>query len=412
MDARSLPRAASIVNRFIRMKRWNHCYREASPPGMPHNSRMPIRPTAGAACAALLLAACASAPAPTVPAPAAAAQAIPTVAETWESARTPAEEIDSLATWRTPDGDRWLIASAKSTHRLLVYDGSTGARLREVGGRGTAPGRFNRPNGLAVAGDHLFVVERDNHRVQVFALPGFAPLGSFGDDVLRSPYGIWLHPTEPGELVAYVTDSFMYGQRYDVVPPLAELDQRVRRFRVHFDHAGQVRGAYAGSFGDTTPEGALRVVESIGGDADNDRLLVADESRDGGVGGDGRGGSTLREYDLAGHPSGRSLPEGSFAAEAEGVVLWTCRDGHGYWIAVDQLAPLTRFHLFDRASLAPAGSFQGRITAHTDGVALDASASAAFPAGALYAVNDDASVTAFDLRDVAATLGLDRHCTD
>src|SRR5690606_2757768 len=288
MDARSLPRAASIVNRFIRMKRWNHRYREASPPGMPHNSRMPIRPTAGAACAALLLAACASAPAPTVSAPAAAAQAIPTVAETWESARTPAEEIDSLATWRTPDGDRWLIASAKSTHRLLVYDGSTGVRLREVGGRGTAPGRFNRPNGLAVAGDHLFVVERDNHRVQVFALPGFAPLGSFGDDVLRSPYGIWLHPTEPGELVAYVTDSFMYGQRYDVVPPLAELDQRVRRFRVHFDHAGQVRGAYAGSFGDTTPEGALRVVESIGGDADNDRLLVADESRDGGVGGDGR----------------------------------------------------------------------------------------------------------------------------
>ena len=81
-------------------------------------------------------------------------------------------------------------------------------------------------------------------------------------------------------------------------------------------------------------------------------------------------------------------------------------------MAVAQLAPLTRFHLFDRATLAAVGSFQGRITAHTDGVALDATATARFPGGVLYAVNDDASVTAFDLRDVAAALGLDRACTE
>ena len=332
-----------------------------------------------------------------------------TVAEAWESARTPADEIDSLAVWTASEGATWLIASAKSSDRLLVYDAQTGAQLRSVGGPGKGPGKFDRPNGLAVSGDKLFVVERDNHRVQVLALPGFEPLGSFGDDVLRSPYGLWINETEPGELEAYVTDSFMYGQRFDVVPPLAELDQRVRRFRVHFDQLGRLRTVYAGAFGDTTPQGALRIVESIGGDAANDRLLVADESRDGGK---GRGGSTLREYDLGGHPSGRSLPEGSFAAEAEGVALWACPQGDGYWIAVDQLAPLTRFHLFDRATLRPVGSFQGERTAHTDGVALDASATPRFPGGALYAVNDDASVTAFDLREVADALGLDRTCTE
>ena len=383
---------------------------------MPHNPRMPIRPFAGAACAALLLVACATATAPTAPVmstprvvPAAPVAMPATVAEAWETARVPAEELDSLAAWQSPGGATWLFASAKSTDRVLVYDGQDGQPLRQLGGPGKGPGEFDRPNGLAVYADHLFVVERDNHRVQVFTLPALESLGSFGDEVLRSPYGLWINETEPGELEVYVTDSFMYGDRHDVVPPLHELDQRVRRFRVAFDHLGRLRATHAGHFGDTTAAGALRIVESIGGDAANDRLLVADESRDGS---DGHGGSTLREYDLAGRASGRSLPEGSFDAEAEGVALWACPGGGGYWIAVDQLAPLTRFHLFDRATLAAAGSFQGQVTAHTDGIALDATASGRFPGGVLYAVSDDALITAFDLRDVAATLGLDRACTE
>ena len=169
---------------------------------MPHNSRMPIRPFAGALCAALLLAACASLPptravvdtvAPS--APLAGDPAFRTVAEAWESPRAPAEEIDSLATWRMADGTHWLVASAKSTDRLLVYDAQGGQPLRAVGGPGRALGEFDRPNGLAVSGDRLFVVERDNHRVQVLTLPAFEPLGSFGADVLRSPYGVWLNET-------------------------------------------------------------------------------------------------------------------------------------------------------------------------------------------------------------------------
>jgi 3-phytase len=360
---------------------------------------MPNRLLAGA-CAALLLPACAitSAGTPAPPGPRA-------VAEAWESAVSPADELDSLATWGTPGGATWVIASAKASHRLVVYDGDTGVQLRSVGDAGASPGQFRRPNGLAVRGDRLFVVERDNHRVQVLSLPGFEPLGSFGDAELRSPYGIWVDETEPGELQAYVTDSFMYGERFDREPPLQELGQRVRRYRVQFDQAGRLRTRYAGAFGDTGAAGALRRVESIGGDHANDRLLVADESR----GGPGRG-STLREYTLAGRYTGRSLPPGSFSAEAEGVVLWDCPGGGGYWVAVDQVAPLTRFHLFDRKTLATRGTFEGKRTAFTDGVALRGTASARFPGGALYAVSDDATITAFDLREVAAALGLDPRC--
>ena len=336
------------------------------------------------------------------PIPAAPAPTIRTVPEAWLSVETPAEELDSLDSWTAPDGRIWLIVSGKSSHRLVVYDAETGARLRTVGEEGSAPGQFDRPNGIAVYGDHLFVVERDNHRVQVLSLPDFAPVGSFGDDVLRSPYGLWLNETEPDELEAYITDSFMYGKQYDEVPPFAELDQRVRRFRVQFDQAGRVRANYGGAFGDTQPETALRMVESIAGDPAHDRLLVADE--------DTRHASTLREYTFSGRYTGRSLPQDSFGAEAEGVALWSCPDGGGYWIAVDQLAPLTIFHLFDRVTLAPRGSFQGQVTAHTDGVALHAAATPRFPGGVLYAVHDDKAVAAFDLRDVARTLGLAEDC--
>ncbi|MBF6022573.1 phytase [Lysobacter niastensis] len=362
-----------------------------------------LLPTALAA--ALLLTACtATAPRTATPSPAPqTAPEVTTVAERYVSAETPQDELDSLATWPTEDGRTWLIASAKSTHRLVVFDADSGERLREIGSEGAALGQFDRPNGVAVFGDMLFVVERDNHRVQVLSLPSFKPVGSFGDAELRSPYGIWLTETEPGELEAYITDSFMYGKKFDQVPPFAELDQRVRRYRVQFDQAGRLRANYGGSFGDTSEESALRMVESISGDPTNDRMLVADEDR--------RHLSTLREYTFSGKYTGRSLPQDSFGAEAEGVALWTCPDGGGYWIAVDQLAPLTIFHLFDRVTLQPKGSFEGKVTAHTDGVALHAAATPSFPGGALFAVHDDKSVSAFDLRDVAKALSLEQDCT-
>lgn len=362
--------------------------------------------------AALLLASCATTPpAPSPPsatppsaAPATArATPVVTVAERYVSPEQPVEELDSLATWPAPDGSTWLIATAKSTHRLVVFDADTGVRLRDVGAEGTAAGQFDRPNGIAVHGDRVFVVERDNRRVQVLSLPEFTPLSSFGQDVLRSPYGIWLTETEPGELELYVTDSFMDGAKFDVVPPFATLDQRVRRFRVHVGHDGRLRTTYAGSFGDTREETALRMVESLAGDPANDRLLIADEDR--------RHASTLREYSFSGRYTGRSLPQDAFAAEAEGVVLWSCGADGGYWIAVDQLAPLTEFHFFDRVTLAPVGSVRGEATAYTDGVTLHAPATRAFPGGALFAVHDDRSVSAFDLRDIARALDLAPACT-
>ncbi len=345
---------------------------------------------------ALAVAACVTRPAPV----AAAKPRLHAIQERYVSPAVLGDELDSLATWTNGDGSIWVIASAKSRHQLVVFDADSGDRLHTAGARGSAPGEFQRPNGLAVSGDSLFVVERDNRRVQVLALPGFAPIATFGEG-LRSPYGIWLHETAPGELEVFVTDSFMKGERFDVVPPLAELDQRVRRYRVQLgDGSLEARGL--GAFGDTTQAGALRMVESIAGDPTHDRLLIADEDR--------RHGSNLREYRMAGVATGRSLPYDTFEGEAEGVALWSCSDEGGYWIAVDQQAPRTSFHVFDRITLAPVGSFAGRVTAQTDGIALHAAPTARFPSGALFAVHDDRALAAFDLGDVIDALGLDPAC--
>jgi 3-phytase len=324
------------------------------------------------------------------------------IAETYVSPESPDDELDSLATWQHPDGTTWLIATAKSGHRLVVFDADTGARLREVGGKGSEPGQFKRPNGIAVLGDRLFVAERDNHRVQVLALPDFRPLGSFGQTELRSPYGLWLNPAADGAIDVYVTDNFMDGPRYDVVPPLEQLNQRVRRYQLRFDATGTLAADVVGSFGDTDEATALRIVESLAGDTQRRTLLIADE--------DTRRESTLREYDQHGRSTGRSVPHASFEAEAEGVALWACGRTHGYWVAVDQLQTLTTFRLFDRTTLAMRGSFTGAAVAATDGISLRTAPSRRFPKGALFAVHRDKAVAGFDLRDIVVALKLDRSC--
>lgn len=366
---------------------------------------MKITPTA-ALCLALLTAGCTTPDARdpssrVMPARVFGAEAVP-VREAFMTPETVQDEIDSVASWRSPEGQTWLIATAKETHQLVVYDGDSGQTLRNFGAKGEQPGQFNRPNGIAVHGDLLFVVERDNHRVQLLRLPDLSPVGLVGAEQLRSPYGLWLAEAAPGELEMLVTDSFMADYRTETVPPLSELDRRVKRYRLRFSGSALAGVDYVGHFGDTTEDGALRMVESIAGDTAHDRLLIAEE--------DVRVGTTLRVYTLDGRYTQRSLPRERFKAQAEGVALWACADGSGYWITTDQNSDLTVFHVFDRRELGYLGSFTGETVALTDGIWLQQAPTARFPDGVLYAAHDDRGAGAFDWRDIARALDLRTTC--
>ncbi|MBD8643590.1 phytase [Stenotrophomonas sp. CFBP 13724] len=333
---------------------------------------------------------------------ASAERQVATLAEAFLTPMTSDDNIDSPAAWKAPDGKTWLIATAKATDKLVVYDGSTGSPLRGVGSTGAALGQFDRPNGISVTDDLLWIVERDNHRVQVFSLPDFTPLAAFGADDLRKPYGLWVDKRADGYAV-YVTDSWDNGedaQGNDILPPLAELDKRVRQYHVRRDGA-ELTATLAASIGDTSEAGALRVVESIWGDPANDRLLVAEE--------DETYASEFKVYTLAGRFTGTTFGRDVFKAQAEGVMLRTCGKD-GWWITTEQGKERSVFHLFDRHSLKPVGSFQGNKVANTDGIWMMQQGSPRFPHGALYAVHDDQGVVAFDWEQIAKALALPLEC--
>ena len=318
------------------------------------------------------------------------------VAEAFLTASTPNENVDSPASWRTPDGKRWLIATGKASDRLIVYDGDTGATLRTVSGPGTALGQLQRPNGISVIDHYVLVVERDNHRVQMFQLPDFKPLLAFGAEDLKQPYGLWVRAQRDSYEVI-VSDNYMSPQNEDVPPPLAELDKRFKRYQLRRVPEGW-QARLMETFGDAGEAGAIRIAESVFGDIRHDRLLLAEE--------DIATGTRIREYGLDGTYRGRDIGADLFKAQAEGMALYRCEGGAGYWIATDQFKDRSLFHVFDRVTLQHLGAFAGNKTANTDGVWLDQRGDKRFPQGVFYAVDDDQAVAAFDWRDIARALSL------
>ncbi len=326
------------------------------------------------------------------------------VPEVFLTESTPKENIDSPAAWRAPDGQVWLFATAKEGGGLMIYDGDSGASLRKFGTEGDGAGQFRRPNGVAVLGDRLFVVERDNRRVQVLSLPDLKTLAIFGREQLQQPYGLWVREHAANDIEVIVTDAYMAGERAngnDIPPALSELGRRMQRYRLAINN-GAVTVSHTGSFGDITAAGAIRIPESIMGDVALDRLLISEE--------DTLTGTAVREYDLAGTYRGRTIGLGTFKAQAEGIALWQCADGSGYWITTDQFKDRSVFHIYDRASLEHIGAFIGNTVGNTDGIWLHQAATKRFPDGVFYAVHDDQAVGAFDWRDVARTMKLRARC--
>lgn len=308
------------------------------------------------------------------------------------------DNVDSPAVFHSGD-THWLLASAKTTDVVLVFDATTGTAVRRVGTSGSGPGQLRRPNGLAVIDSLLFVVERDNDRVQVFSIPDFRSAGLFGQQELLNPYGITVHATAAGRYSVYVTDN--YETDDEGIPPDAELGARVKQYEVT-NIGGRLTSRLVRVFGDTTNAGALRTVESILVDPPLDRLLIAEETVV---------DSHIKVYDLEGRFTGRIVGRGLFPQQAEGIALWSCPDTSGYVIATDQGEGTNTFHVLDRRTLEHVASWTGRRTRLTDGIALTQAGFGPFVSGALYASHLDGAVTAQDWEEIANALGLRTRCS-
>lgn len=321
------------------------------------------------------------------------AASISRICHAWASSGVAYGETDSLAAGRMPDGRVLVFASAKEADRLDVFDAATGRFLHSIGKKGDKPMEFGYPNGVLVlpaercgnaAGDMplLFVVDRDNARVQVLTADGKQCIGLIGKEDLHKPYGLAVSYQKDGVML-YITDT---EQPYD---------EKIKCFLLEFA-PGKVTGRMVRAFGEKTGAGQLQEVESIVADDRSGRLFVADEDA-----------SNVKVYHLDGTFTGKTLGDGFMAADVEGLALY---DGpeQSFLIVTDQRKDMSVWHVFDRENLRWQAVFTGTPTvANTDGVCLYTGALPFDENGAFFAVHDDEDVRAYSLGDILELLPIE-----
>lgn len=323
-----------------------------------------------------------------------------TLTELFHTDRDEGDNVDSPAVWHGPTGEHWLLATAKEGNSILAFDATDGSFILRFGDGGSGEGQFERPNGISVIDDLMLVVERDNQRIQVFTLPEFESIGMLTHEDLRLPYGLTVSRNDDGSYEMYVTDNF--NPALEGYPPEEELDERIHHFRFRVT-GGEVSSEHINVFGDISGAGLLTKVESLYLDPHHNRLLIADEAFS---------QRNIKVYSQQGEFTGEVIPNIYFDSEPEGIALYGCEDGSGYWIITDQHPnPQNKFELFDRETLAHVGTVKGDITRNTDGIWLTQRAFGPFAKGAFYPVHDDGSVTAIGWQEIADGLDLALDCT-
>lgn len=309
------------------------------------------------------------------------------VEEAWVSEPMSAQgSLDSPAFWGGGGTAGWIIASSKLENALVVLDAATGRFLHRIGG--ASSDRFHRPNGVAVWGRRLFVVERDIQRVTVLSLPGLETLGSFGEEILTYPYGITISPRGDGVADVLVTDGSPLDGTEGGQP--RAVDESIQHFRLRI-RGGELSSSLIQGFG--AGQAPLSKVESIAYDRGNQRVLVADEEA-----------KHVRVFSMDGTSSGGAIGEGYVRVEPEGIVVVDCGT-RSYVVLTDQDDVATRFHLLDATTLQRLGGFRGRVTANTDGIAFT-NRTVGSMKGAFFAVHADQAVSAFSWASILKAQGL------
>jgi len=322
---------------------------------------------------------------------------LPVVQERFISRPVRADNLDSIAVvangqalGQSP-GEPLAICTAKAKDQLVIFNALNGERKGTVGSRGTSAGQFARPNGILVLGDLCWVVERDNHRIQVLRLPDFSPLALIAGELLRKPYGIAGFQDGAGRFQLFVTDD------YGPTPPgTTEGDffkERVKHLIVELQGEGLQLRQHR-SFGAVEGAGVLFKVESILADPQHDRLFLSIEK------GANKG---VVVYRLDGSFSGLTLAGPRFLGEPEGLAFAQV-GGRQCLVATDQQPHCSDFHLFDRETLAYLGGFRAARTRNTDGIAVSQNLPA-LSQGGLWAIHDDSSLALLAWSDIARGLG-------
>lgn len=301
------------------------------------------------------------------------------VVSNWDDANN----IDSPAFFK--DGEKsYIVATSKDKDYLQVYDAITLEELEKIGKTGNGKSEFSRPNGIWIIDNLMLIVERDNNRVQVFTLPDYKHVGFIGQDKLLKPYGLSVHKSGD-EYTMFVTDDFESDE--DKEPTIEVLDKRVKQFSFTYNN-GKLLSKFIRNIGEKSGDGRLFVVESIFADPVNNTLLISDESNL---------NKNIKVYDLEKGTFIKNIGSGLFKYQAEGIALYDCGKGDGYWLTTDQDKGNNTVHIFDRKSLEYQTSFKTKVTQNTDGVWLTQLPVGNQKGGQFIMVHDDGGVSTFSL---------------
>ena len=261
-----------------------------------------------------------------------------------------------------------IVVTVKDKNELHVYGAMNGKFKKSIKREDAYP------NGITTINDQfVLVTERDNKQVAVFN-SSMEFLGTFGNDELRSPYGITFYKQENNSYKVLVTDSYEYNN---------PREDRILSWDFTIE-SGEFSVGPATVLGNPT----LYQVESIQADKHYQTLLVAEEMKE---------HHKVMALDLM---TGEVIKEdlGNFdrGNDPEGIALVIDKDNNGYWICTEQSKTDNRFHLYDRKTLDYKTTMYLDNVSYTDGIAT------AYMHGKwyLYAVDNDARVVAFELPEI------------
>ena len=261
-----------------------------------------------------------------------------------------------------------IVVTVKDKNELHVYGAMNGKFKKSIK-------RENAyPNGITTINDQfVLVTERDNKQVAVFN-SSMDFLGTFGNDELRSPYGITFYKQGDNSYKVLVTDSYEYNN---------PREDRILSWDFNIENE-EFSVGLATVLGSPT----LYQVESIQADKYYQTLLVAEEMKEHHkvMALDLMTGEVIRE-DLGNFDRGN---------DPEGIALVINKDNSGYWICTEQSKTDNRFHLYNRKTLEYINTMYLDNVSYTDGIAT------AYMHGKwfLYAVDNDARVVAFELPEI------------
>lgn len=301
------------------------------------------------------------------------------------------DNVDSPAFWMDST-NQWVIATMKEANGLIIYDANSAKEIKRIGKTGKGEVEFDRPNGIWVIDNLAFIVERDNHRIQVLSIPDFRFMGFIAQDKLIKPYGIYIYK-DNNKYQLYVTDNYEFEE--DIIPADSLLGKRVLHYSITL-HNEKIKSEFVRYIGEKSGNGVIKVAESIFADEYNNRLLIAEELEE---------NTHIKVYELnSGKFSGVTVGEGLFKYQAEGIALIKCDGNKGFWICTDQNTGDNTFHVFDRISFEYITSFKSKTTQNTDGVWLTQNSFDGFEKGAFIPVNNDGGIGIFSLSSLLDTL--------